>query len=1651
MKITRATLCSILLLTASVVTMQAQELKITRVTSTPVTCDGYSDGSIEVEVTGGSGLYNYLLLSPPFVIESAGPLPDQSYKFLNLEELSHYIVIVLDEESNNEDSISDIRLASVGGPGPLTITSAIAGDISCNGFGDGSIAVSATGESGSYIYTLTGPENGTTNDGQFPDLTEGSYTVTVTDATGCPSSDVSGPLTIVNPPALSVTLDQVIDVECNGAETGSITIDVTGGTPGGGGTGYTYIWTGPGYSGSTEDLINVGAGNYGVTVRDANACEAGLGPVTINEPIPIVMTVDTVIGVSCNGDTDGAIGVTISGGTPGYTYSWSGPDSFTAGTQNISGLAPGTYQLTVTDALLCDQEMAAITIPEPAALMASAIASDISCYGAADGSVDLSVSGGTAGYTFAWSGPGGFSATSEDISGLESGDYSVTITDANGCLLDMPGIASIAEPAALAVTSSGTGISCNGETDGSIEIIATGGTAPYQFDWSGPGGFSSTAQNISGLGPGVYDLQLTDANLCTADFPGVDTIDEPDPISVTHQFHIDPTCNGGNNGSITINVSGGTPPLGFNWTDETGTTVDTLQNPVSLTAGTFSVEVTDANGCSVFSSNVATLGEPSPLITTLTGTDVTCYGGSDGSVTVTASGGTAPFEYSIEGDVNGTYQGTPIFNALTAGTHTVWTRDDNFCVTTSEITLLSPDTLIITEETVTGAILCHGDSSVQISIGEVTGGTGPYSYSINNGTEFFASPDFPDLPAGNYQTVVRDTRGCTATGTLHLISQPDPLLFNDLQTYDITTCSDAEEGRILAVAGGGTGTVTFTLNGTVTNTTGDFTGLAAGSYELVMTDENSCSADTSAILQAPDPLVLEQIDITDVTGCFGDANGSISFTDVSGGTPPLRYSLDGVDFFATKNFNDLPAGTYQLTVKDGEGCTVDSTVTLTQPDSLVIQSATVSRVTCAGLANGTIEINATGGTEPLEYTLIPSGTVNGSGIFTGLAPDIYTALVTDAEGCAPVASEPLFVTEPPVLVTDSVTETPISCNAADDGTITVYASGGTPPYQYSVDNQASWSSDSLFTGLSAGTFNLFIRDTNLCVNPAGQVTLSEPPALVLSVTGTDITTCWYDSTGSVEATGSGGTGNLFYSIDGVSYQDSGTFVNLPAGTYTVFLRDETGCETTMEITLLAPEPITATITKTDAFFETPGSITISNTSGGVPPYLFSIQGDTGSFTPETVYTDLEAGSYPVIVRDQNGCDYREMVEILDIPPLEVTVNATDVSCYGAGDGSIEMVPLNAAGAVEYSIDSGVTFVPGALFEGLSGNATYHLMARDGEGKIFIDSVTLSEPGELLLTGNVTPAECNAFSETGAISIAVSGGTAGYTYLWNDGSTDEDRSGIVAGTYALTTTDAGGCTRQDTFIVGSLITVVAYAGEDTVVCYGGSLQLDGQGSHTPSWDPSPFLSDPSIANPLASGIDEETAFILTITEETSPFGCFDTDTIHVSLYPHVEIAATPDTLVMSGSPVQLNVSGGPFTAYRWDPADWLDNNIVRDPVATPEEPVWYRVYATNEFGCEETDSLFIDVIEELKVYNVFSPNGDGVNDYFEIDFAENFPDMRVEIYSRWGDLLYSTVGYDSGSRWDGTARGTEAPVGTYYYIIIPYSGARPITGNVTIIR
>ncbi|MFO7932465.1 MAG: gliding motility-associated C-terminal domain-containing protein [Bacteroidales bacterium] len=1978
MKMFKYSLIAILISVSGVLSLRAQDVVITDVSSTDVTCGGVSDGTITVTVTGGIGNYTYLLVKSAVPVESSGSIASQSYTFTGHPKYNNYIIIVSDEDDETADGFA---FASIGGPDPISITSADATDITCNGADDGSILVTATGEQGNYIFDLSGPVSGSNETGLFTDLPGGDYTVTVSDKDGCPSTDITPVLTINNPPPVTIIVDQVTDVDCNGENTGSISITPGGGTPSGFGTGYTYQWTGPGgFSSTAEDIGNLESGDYFVTVYDGNMCAAGEGPITvdqppeitavldnstdvschggndgtasitvsggvggyifswdgqlngpvstdedptdlvadvydltvddangcsvtfpsfitidepepftvdvdlttdvscnggtdgaaditvsggtipytfqwagavsgysstdedpqnmpadtysltltdangcselfpdllvIDEPDPITMVVDgltnvscfggndgtvdiTVSGgtppysfewigngsghssnqedpgdlladtydltitdgngcsqfyddlitinqpnelsvtlddithvdcfgeatgsiditpsggtppysfswkgpsgftaasedlsnleagdysltltdamgcemefddlatvgtnpqitatfsltnVTCNGGSDGAISSTVSGGTPPYAFSWTGPSGFTAFTEDISGLVAGDYQLTVTDDLGCVRVFPVQTLTEPPPIIVDTAYMDIDCYGAANGSIDLTTAGGTPPYTFAWTGPGGFTATTEDISNLGPGDYSVTITDAQLCSIDFTDIVTITEPPEIIVTSDKTDISCGGLSDGAIDITISGGTPPYAFSWTGPGGFTSSDEDISGLAAGSYSLTLTDGNGCIVNFTDIETIIEPPLIVASYVSHQDVLCHGGASGSIQIDVTGGTPPLTFDWTNSLGTTQSVEEDPTGLPADTYSLTITDANGCSAAYPDMVTINEPDPLSVSLSKADIVCYGDANGTITVNASGGVTPYEYSRQGDFDPAYQPDNTFTGLDPGLYTIWVRDANLCVTTDTISIKEPGDIMILGETRSGQILCYGDSSAQISIDEVTGGVEPYEYSINAGADFYTTNLFTGLPAGDYQTVVRDASGCTKPGNLHVITQPSKIMIDSYLKEDITTCYDAREGRILLSGTGGTGDLTYTLNDTLSQSSGDFQDLPGGFHHITIEDENGCTEDTSGTILTPPEIVVTGMSLTHVTGCAGDATGGITVTG-SGGTGTLTYSVDGGAFQGSGIFVGLTAGDHTVTLKDDLDCTRDTSFTLTEPAPLIIIGETARDISCAGADDGTIEVEAEGGTVPLTFTLNPGSVTSTTGLFEDLSPDTYTVAVDDAEGCGPVISSPLQVIEPPPFVLDSIQVDSISCNGSDDGWISIYVSGGVPPYEYSVDDRSTWAADSIFSGLPPDTYEVYARDANFCLVYGGSFTLTDPPVLTLTVTTIDITTCAGDNTGMITAIAGGGTGNLFYSLDGVSFQDSGVFHNLTADNYTVYVQDENGCSLTQSAVILEPDPVMATIVKIDATFGNLGSITIMNARGGTPPYMFSIEGPSGTFSSDTVYPMLEADTYHVIVRDQNGCTYEEMVEILDVLPLDVVVNVSHVTCYGSSDGSIEFIPRDAEGEVEYSIDSGVTFASEPLFQGLPGNTTYYLVAIDEAGKIFTDAVVLNEPAAITMTRNITPAHCNAFSETGAIDITVQGGTEPYSYYWHDGNTEEDRTGLTAGDYILQITDSNNCIRVDTIVVNSLVVVHAYAGEDTTICYGESVRLEGQGGHIPFWEPERFLSDPGDANPMATGVTEPITYVLTITEETSPYGCYDQDTVTIDLYPQTGIHATEDTFLIRGSSVQLNVTGGPFSSYRWEPSTGLNNSSIPDPVASPVDPVLYYVYGTNQYGCEEWDSVFIDVIEDLEVYNVFSPNGDGVNDFFEIENAGRFPDMIVEVYSRWGDQLFSSKGYDDGSRWDGTARGKEVPVGTYYYVVIPYSGAKPITGNVTIIR
>jgi len=1729
MKLFRTLLFLIILAASSAMSMIAQDLEISGLTTTPVTCGGGSDGTLTVSISGGIAPFSYLLLN--YLLQPVGKIENvtvTSHTFLNLQKNS-YILLVTDSDS----AVAIEPTVSVGGPDPIQVTLARKVDVTCNNANDGIIQVSATGEKGNYIFDLTGAENQTNETGTFTNLPQGDYKVKVSDKDGCPLTAETSTLTIENPDPVVVTVDNVTDASCFGESTGSIFITVTGGRPFGLGSGYTYEWTSTnGFTSSLKDITNLTAGTYFVTAYDGNLCAGFAGPIEINEPTPIVAVLDGTSDVQCNGGSDGSASITVSGGAGGYTYSWEGelnglvstvedpidlpadtynltitdgtgcsrifpsfvvidePLPFTItfdGVTNVScsggndgsllitpnGGTPGyiflwlgttsgysssdedpvdmpadVYDLTITDSRGCSQIIpSVITITEPPPITFTLIGTvDVSCFGGADGGANVTVEGGTPPYLLSWIGTNtGHTSSMDNPNDLIADTYSLTVTDSNSCVLTIADLATINEPAELLVTLDNIiDVDCYGDSTGSIEITPSGGTPGYTFVWTGPNGFTETTEDLSNLKAGIYNLTITDANGCTSVYPGMATVVENSIITAAFGL-TSATCNGGSDGAISVIVAGGAGGYTYFWQGPFGFT-SPAQDISGLVSGSYQLTVTDALGCSQIMPALV-LVEPPPILSVLTGTDITCFGYGNGIIAISSSNGAAPYEYSMVGEA-GPYQSGNTFSSLAPGLHTIWTQDANLCVVSDTITLREPEEIQVLGETLSGENLCFGDALGQISIDLVAGGVTPYMYSIDGGANFFATSLFTNLPAGNYQTVVRDASGCTGFGQLHVVTEPLELQIGPYSQVDITSCFDALEGEINIAGKDGTVPYSYTLNGSVTNQTGIFLNLGGGPYQISITDANGCTVDTSVVILTPTPIVVDVLTIIDVTGCFGGANGEITVLG-SGGSAVPQYSLNGGALQPGGTFSGLTAGIYTLTLDDGS-CTLDTAVVVSQPDPITLASGLAIPITCSGANDGRIEVLGAGGTPPLTYTLNPGSIINNTGIFTTLSPGSYTVSINDSEGCIGVDTTFTLI-DPPLFVLNSVTSSDISCNGAADGAIIASVSGGIPPYQYSVDNQATWTSDSIQGGLVPGPYEFYIRDANLCTLYGGSFTMTDPPAITATVTITDITTCQGDTTGAIEVVGAGGTGNLEYSLDGFAYQSSGSFINLTAGSYTVFILDATSCSYNLPATINEPDPLTATITKSDAIFGQLGSITITESSGGTLPYAYSINGDTGPFTTDTIYTDLEAATYHVIMRDLNGCTYEQMIEISDVPPLDMGIDMIHVTCFGDDNGSILFVPQNAEGEVTYSIDSGMNFVPDPLFENLPGNTTYYLVALDEVGKVFTGSVTILEPTELNLSQIITPAQCNAFSETGAIDVTVTGGTGTYTYLWSDGSTDEDRINIAAGIYNLLTTDSNSCTRTDSITVASEVTVYVYAGPDTTICYGESLQLHAYGGHTPTWDPSPFITDPNSSSPLTLGITENTSFVLTITEEASVYGCSNKDTMEVTLFPQIGIEVNEDTFIIVGTSIQLEAIGGPFFDYRWEPATGLNSITIPNPIATPTQSIRYYVYGTNESGCEEVDSVYIEVIEDLRAYNAFSPNGDGINEYFEIEHAERFPEMQVEIYNRWGSLLYSSSGYDSSNNWDGTYKGTEAPIGTYYYIIIPYSGAKPITGHVTIIR
>ncbi len=835
----------------------------TYVCGTNVSCNGANDGSINLTVTGGASCTAYT-----FNWSNGATTEDVS----NLTA-GNYSVTITDANGCSTSSSFTLTEPALLVSSGVAATYVCGTNVSCNGANDGSINLTVTGGADCVAYTFNWSNGATTED--VSNLRAGTYSVTVTDANGC---STTSSFTLTEPAQLlssgvAATYVCGTNVSCNGANDGSINLTVTGGASC---TAYTFNWSN---GATTEDVSNLTAGNYSVTITDANGCST-TSNFTLTEPDQLRVqsitsaTFECGYNISCNGASDGSIDLTPEGGATcvAYTYNWSNG----ATTEDLGGLTAGTYSVTVTDANGCSTT-ASITLTEPALLQSSGVAAtyacgtNVSCNGANDGSINLTATGGAdcRAYTFNWSN----GATTEDVSGLTAGTYSVTVTDANGC--STTSSFTLTEPALLqssgvaATYVCGTNVSCNGASDGSINLTATGGAtcAAYSYAWSN----GATTEDISGLTAGTYTVTVTDVNGCST--TSTFTLTQPAVLektnfsSPTFACGYNISCNGGNNGAINLDVTGGASCVAYTYIWSDGATTE---DRTGLSAGFYSVTVTDANGCS-FTDGI-TLTEPALLTVAISspvqvcGYNISCNGGSDGIVAMTVAGGASCTGYTYNWSNGAT---TEDLTNVAAGTYTVTVTDANGCVATGSITLTQPAPLVITSTpalTYVGGynIRCYGEANGEFTVNWNGGAT------CVNGTVTISGPltvtqsglgttTFSGLVAGTYSILVTDANGCTTTGSITLTQPaavvsnagPDQCVLFGYTTNNCATLVGTQTGGVAPYTvrwnvGSSTGTLltntsTTTVCPSVTTT-----------YCYTVTDANGCTYTDCMVVNATD-------------------------------------------------------------------------------------------------------------------------------------------------------------------------------------------------------------------------------------------------------------------------------------------------------------------------------------------------------------------------------------------------------------------------------------------------------------------------------------------------------------------------------------------------------------------------------------------------------------------------------------------------------------------------------------------------------------------------------------------------------------------------------------------------------------------------------
>ena len=639
-----------------------------------ITCNGDEDGSVTLSVNGNNGPYTYELDGE---VSTTGV-------FTNLGA-GVYSFTVLDQ--SNCPLVDSITIQE---PDALVGTAILVDTVTCFGGNDGAATIEVSGGLGTYSFLW---DNAST-DSIATNLSAGLATITVTDDNMC-TFEVN--LQIPEYPELNSVTNGNMPT-CFGGSDGQVSA-----VPNGGAGGYTIVWT-PQVSGSFDQFTysDIPAGNYDYVLTDRNFCTI-MGTIPLSQPAALTTTI-TGDSVSCFGGSDGSATVVVQGGTGNITYLWN--DALAQITPTASNLIAGTYIVQISDENMCTATDT-ITIFEPAEITFAIDSMDVSCFGGNDGWASITPSGGSGSFTFDWA--SGQSTAS--ITNLVANDYIVTVRDENNCTFVKT--FHITEPGEIVVTESITDVGCNNNFSGAIQITPGGGSPPYQFNWIGPGNFNENSQDIFSLASGDYFLTVTDANLCTATFEYFVN----QALALTSAGSQTPvTCFGNNDGSASVNVSGGNPPYQYLWQydQSTGTVLD------NIPAGTYLVGISDNTGCALIDT-IEVLGPEQPVSSIVDAQDVLCYGDRTGRIIFETIGGTPPYTYSIDGNL---FSPSEEWYNLEAGIYQVTTMDSEGCTDTATVTIIEPPELMID---LGGSILLNYGETTTLSV-EIENAVFPVTY-----------------------------------------------------------------------------------------------------------------------------------------------------------------------------------------------------------------------------------------------------------------------------------------------------------------------------------------------------------------------------------------------------------------------------------------------------------------------------------------------------------------------------------------------------------------------------------------------------------------------------------------------------------------------------------------------------------------------------------------------------------------------------------------------------------------------------------------------------------------------------------------------------------------------------------------------------------